>query len=150
VAHVRAGNGENEINEHAAVEGKITDRGRLYDFADAGVDCVQYIGGGGVYLDNGGGGRELEREVEFELLAYFEANRASELREALCLNSKAVLSRQDSGDLEDALRICANVALCVSLIRSNCNHRTCNRTLLRIGDRAGHGGVIALAKYKWR
>ena len=40
VTDVRAGYGENEIDEHAAVEGQLLHRGRLDDFAHAGVGGV--------------------------------------------------------------------------------------------------------------
>ena len=52
VAHVRAGNREHQIDEHAAIQGQIADRGGLNDFSNAGINGVEQVGRGRVDLDN--------------------------------------------------------------------------------------------------
>ncbi len=89
---VRAGYGENQVDQHAPIERKGLDGGGLDDFADTGVGGVQDVEQGGHDLQSAGGGSELEIEIEGELLVDFKTQSLRQRGEAGGLHGKFVFA----------------------------------------------------------
>jgi len=116
VAQVRAGNREHQVDEHAAIQGQLADRGGFNDFSDARIDGVEQVGRGRVDLDNRGRRSQLKRQIEFQLLGDFNANGMGELGEPRGRNGKIIVARQNPRDLKDASELVATRrSACVSL-----------------------------------
>jgi hypothetical protein len=68
------------------------------------------------------------------------------LRESLGLNDELVISGQESRDLENPLGVACDAALGARFLRRERYGGARDRTLLRIRERTGYHGIIALAK----
>ena len=66
-----AGNGENEVDQHAAVQWQIADRLGLDDFADAGIGGVEDFRHT-LYLSRLLNRADFERNCDGQALAHFE------------------------------------------------------------------------------
>ena len=109
VAHVRAGNGQHQVDQHAAVERKVADGDRLNDFAHRRVGRMQR-GRDVADFDDVLHGSDFEAEVQRHLLGHLKAQALGEGRKPGSLHLEFIITGGQSGDLENSLVVAGDVA----------------------------------------
>jgi hypothetical protein len=111
VTEVRAGDGEDEVDEHAAVQGEGIDRFLIDDCADAGILGLQQFARG-FHADALLVAAEVEFEIDGGLLTDFERDGVFGLGKALAIDGKGVGSGLKAGDFVEASRIGDDFSIC--------------------------------------
>ena len=143
MAHVRAGNSENQVNQHAAIQGKGIDRALIHHFADTGILRLEQFAG---CIDVHGlcVAGETQLQIERGLLAHLEIDGLCRLFESGAVDVKAIGARLQARNLVKPRRVGYDFALGAGSGRSDVQVGAWNGTTLRVKNRSTHHGVIAL------
>jgi len=80
-AYVGAGDGKDEIDQHAAVQGKFLNRFRLDDFADTRIRGAEDVGCG-IHINSLFHSADLQGNLESQFLSDFDMQDLLDRREA--------------------------------------------------------------------
>src|SRR5438132_7222086 len=147
MTHMRAGHGEHQVNQHAPVERKLTDRLRLDDFANTGILGAQDFNRG-VYFHRFVHRAQLEPNRDGQLLSDFETQRFLGRGKPLGLHAKLVVSRKKSRNLEKPLLVCDYVPNRTRIRGFKLDGGPADGALLRITDTATEYRVVALSQVR--
>ena len=109
MADVRAGHGQHQVDQHAAIEWKIVHSDGFDDFAHRGIGGMK--GGRDVadiddFLYRG----DFKTQVQHHLLSYFKSQTLAQGRKPGNLHLKNIVTGEQSGDLETSLVVAGDAA----------------------------------------
>ena len=137
-----AGNGEDEIDEHTAVKGKLGDGAAIDDFAEGAVGGLKEFGGGGD-IDGLGGAGDAEREVEIGG-ADLELERAGGGGKGVGVDVKLEAAGSEGAEGVEAGGVSVGGAGGAGGECAEGEVSVGDRAVVRVRDEAGEGGVVAL------
>src|SRR5262249_9109896 len=131
------------IDQHAAVQRQFADRGGLDDFAYAGVCGAQdFVACGD--SDSFTKRAYLQRNIERGSLADLQAKALAVDGETRGFDLQLIFVGQESGGFKKALLIGDRAANGSGACCGQFHRGAGDGKLLRVGDRSGQGGVVAL------
>ncbi len=144
VTDVSAGHGENQVDQHAAVQGQGIDGTLVDDGADAGILGLEQLAGGGFHSDALRIGADVQVDVNGGLLADFEVEFRGGLLKSAGFDGQFIRAGLDGRDLIESRGVGNHFALRAGIRRFEMHTRAGNGPVLGIEDRSAHDRVVAL------